>query len=158
VLRNYGQRRRGEYAEIGLNSRLDELHAAILRTALLPRLDGWLRRRKTIAAGYTNALADSALRPITATGQSAHHLFPVEVKDGDRDTIAHLFAERGISVGHHYPFVCSNQEAARQGGAAQGSQPLAQRIAERELSLPIHPYLTDHEVDEVIQACLDVCG
>jgi len=158
MLRNYGQQGRGEYAEVGLNSRLDELHAAILRTALLPRLNGWLQRRKAIAARYTDSLADSALRPIRATGDSGHHLFPVEVKDGDRDAIADLLAGLGVSVGRHYPFICAAQEAAKDEGAIRGSLPVAQRISKRELSLPIHPYLTDHEVDAVIHACLDVCG
>ena len=48
-LRNYGQRVRYEHAHLGLNSRLDELHAAVLRSAQLPRLDGWLERREAVA-------------------------------------------------------------------------------------------------------------
>src|SRR4051794_21357741 len=82
VLRNYGQDGRYRHVEPGLNSRLDELHAAILRTALLPRLDGWLQQRAALAARYVQALDGSSLRPVRPTGgTSANHLFAVEALD-----------------------------------------------------------------------------
>ncbi len=157
-LRDYGQRGRGEHVEVGLNSRLDELHAAMLRSALLPRLDRWLWRRAEISARYSKALSDSFLRPIVATGgSSAHHLFPIEVLKGQPGVIAGKLAARGVVVGRHYPYVCSDQPAAQGLGATIGSLPVARRIAERELSLPIHPYLRDEEVEIVIEACLEAC-
>ena len=75
-LRDYGQgARRYEHVELGLNSRLDELQAAILRSALLPRLDHWMARRAEIATRYVEGLSDCCLRPILPTGgRSAHHL------------------------------------------------------------------------------------
>ena len=159
TLRDYGQVSRYEHVEIGLNSRLDEVHAAILRTALLPRLDGWLSRRREIAAHYAEALPGMALRPIVAeAGRSAHHLFPVEVTDGDPTEVAAKIADHGIAVGRHYPFLCPDQRAAQGAGVAVDPLAVARRISERELSLPIHPYLTDGEVDSVIAACLEVCG
>ncbi len=157
-LRDYGQEARYEHVELGLNSRLDEVQAAILRSALLPRLDGWLRRRREIAARYDEALADTALRPIRpAAGDSAHHLYPVEVAAGEPAEIATGLAERGIGVGRHYPFVCPDQAAVRGRGAEVGALPVARRLAERELSLPIHPYLDETEVDAAIDACRAVC-
>jgi len=158
-LRDYGQAARYEHVEIGLNSRLDELHAGILRTALLPRLDGWLSRRRDIASRYSAGLTGTALRPIAAqAGRSAHHLFPVEVMDGDPDEVAASIAQRGISVGRHYPFLCPDQPAAQGVGSAADSLAVARRISQRELSLPIHPYLTDDEVECVIEACSTVCA
>ncbi len=158
-LRDYGQQGRYEHTEIGLNSRLDELHAAVLRSALLPRLDGWLRRRRKIASIYTEALAGGPLSPIVAAGgDSANHLYPVEVVDGEPAEFAARLAERGIGVGRHYPFVCPDQKAAQERGTELGGLPVARRLAERELSLPIHPYLEDTEVAAVVDACLGLGG
>lgn len=158
-LRDYGQSARYEHSELGLNSRLDEMHAAILRSALLPRLDGWLQRRREVAERYTAALAGSRLRPIVARGgRSAHHLYPVEVLDGDPVRAAEQLMECGIQVGRHYPFLCPDQRAVRGIGESIGELPVARRLAQRELSLPIHPYLHDEEIELVVEACLEVCG
>lgn len=160
AMRDYGQVARYEHAELGLNSRLDELQAAILRSALLPRLDRWLSRRREIAARYAEGLKGTLLRPIVAApgGQSAHHLFPVEVTDGDPEAIGARLNEHGVSVGRHYPFLCPDQPAAQGIGSAADGLALARRLSERELSLPIHPYLEDDEVDSVVEACLAVCA
>lgn len=158
-LRDYGQRARYEHVEPGLNSRLDELHAAILRSALLLRLDRHLRRREEIAGRYSEALQGSALRPIeAAAGRSAHHLYAVEVVDGDPEAIREQLAGRGVQVGRHYPFVCPDQAAVDGVGTSVDPLSVARRLAERELSLPIHPYLTDEEVEAVIAACREVGG
>jgi dTDP-4-amino-4,6-dideoxygalactose transaminase len=155
TLRDYGQKSRYEHVEVGLNSRLDELHAAILCSALLPRLNRWLSRRRAIAARYTAALSGSRLRPILAAGGiSANHLFPVEVSDGEPSRIAEQLTRNGVSVGRHYPFVCPDQQAVEGLGTVLGPIPVARRLAERELSLPIHPQLQDAEVELVIDACL----
>lgn len=158
-LRDYGQSGRYEHSEPGLNSRLDELHAAILRSALLPRLDRFLERRGEIARRYTEALCDTPLRPIEASGgSSAHHLYPVEVVDGDPVAVAEALRRKGVAVGRHYPFLCPDQEAARGRGSVFGDLAVARRLAERELSLPIHPYLEDEEIEAVIETCREVVG
>lgn len=159
TIRDYGQADRYVHVEVGLNSRLDELQAAILRSALLPRLDGWLARRRQIALRYAEALADSALRPIAVQGgHSAHHLFPVEVMHGDAEGVAESLAGRGVSVGRHYPFLCSDQAAAEGVGKAADPLSVARRVSRRQLSLPIHPYLSGGELEFVIEACLAVCA
>ncbi len=158
-LRDYGQSARYEHAELGLNSRLDELHAGILRSAHLPRLDRWIARRREIADVYLDALRDSGLRPIEpGAGRSSCHLFPVEVIDGEPSAVAEEIARQGVSVGRHYPVLCPDQPAVRTEGVRIGSFPVARRIAERELSLPIHPYLEDVEVEHVIESCLGAFG
>ena len=157
-LRDYGQRGRFEHVEPGLNSRLDELQAAILRSALLPRLDGFLARRREIAGRYLEALGDGPLHPVEPTGgTSARHLFPVEVVAGDPAAAAEQLRAAGVGVGRHYPFVCPDQPAA---AAGISLDPLdnARRLAERELSLPLHPYLADDEVDAVLAACAEVAA
>ncbi len=158
-LRDYGQASRYEHVELGLNSRLDELQAALLRTALLPRLDGWLLRRREIAAHYDGALADCSLRPIRANeGYSAHHLFPVEAAGKDAAVLAEGLAKRGIAVGRHYPYLCPDQPALAGTGVTAGDLTIAGRIAERELSLPIHPFMQDEEVERVVEVCLELCA
>jgi dTDP-4-amino-4,6-dideoxygalactose transaminase len=151
-LRDYGQIRRYEHVDLGLQ-------AAILRSAHLPRLDGWLARRRYIASRYTEALRGSALRPIEPmTGRSAHHLFPVELMEGGVSETVEALARHGVPVGRHYPFLCPEQAAVQGTGVRIGSFPVARRISQHELSLPIHPYLDDAEVAHVIEGCLEVCG
>jgi dTDP-3-amino-3,4,6-trideoxy-alpha-D-glucose transaminase len=158
-LRDYGQRARYEHAELGLNSRLDELQAAILRSAQLPRLDRHLARRREIASRYDEALSGTSLRPIAAAaGRSAHQLYPLEVLAGDPAAVAARLRERGVAVGRHYPFVCPDQPAAAGIGVSAGPLATARRLAARELSLPIHPYLGDEEVAAVAAACQEVGG
>jgi dTDP-4-amino-4,6-dideoxygalactose transaminase len=158
-LRDYGQSTRYEHVEAGLNSRLDELHAAILRSAMLPRLGRWLARRRAIAARYTEGLRGCSLRPIVAAGGcSAHHLFPVEVMEGDPAAISGRLAELGVAAGRHYPFVCPDQPAVLGVGGTLGSLSVARRLAARELSLPIHPYLDDAGVEAVVEACVAVAA
>jgi len=154
-LRDYGQRGRYEHAELGLNSRLDELHAAVLRTALLPRLDGFLARRREISRRYQEALEGSRLRPVgPAGGISARHLFPVEVREADPGVVAADLEQAGVRIGRHYPFLCPEQPAVEGIGVTVGSLEVARGLAEQEISLPLHPYLEDDEVDAVIDACL----
>jgi dTDP-4-amino-4,6-dideoxygalactose transaminase len=154
TLRNYGQRARHAHVEAGLNSRLDELHAAILRSALLPRLSGWLARRAEIAQRYAAALENSrVLRAIRPTGgRSSNHLFPVETLEEDA---AAALAGAGVAVGRHYPVLCPDQPACGRHTLADELL-AARRIAEREISLPLHPYLTDGDVEHVIEKCLEL--
>ena len=154
VLRNYGQDGRNHHVEPGLNSRLDELQAAILRSALLPRLDRWLDRRAAIAARYAEALDGTALHPVRPSGgTSANHLFPVEVIDGDPDEIRDRLTAAGVGIGRHYPVLCSEQPACSGAGVAVGDLATARRLARHEISLPLHPQLGDAAVAHVIDSC-----
>ena len=153
ILRDYGQNERYNHLEVGLNSRLDELQAAILRSALLPRLDGWLIRRAEIATRYSDALTGHPFRPITAEGgRSAHHLFPIEVLDVEPARITETLSRHGVAVGRHYPILCPDQPAAREIGITIGQLPVARRLSERQISLPIHPYMEDEEIEIVIRS------
>jgi len=157
-LRDYGQQARYEHVEIGLNSRLDELHAAILRSAMLPRLNGWLKRRREIARRYDSALAESALQPIAPSGgDSAHHLYPVRSTATPAPQMIEALSRAGVSAGRHYPRLCPDQPAASGLGESLDELALARQIADRELSLPINPQLRDDEVERVIEACLEAC-
>lgn len=154
ILRNYGQDGRYHHVEAGVNSRLDELQAAILRSALLPRLDRWLQRREEIAGSYRHALKGSRLEPVLPIGgESAHHLFPAVIADGSVDDAVEHLTRAGIHVGRHYPVLCPDQPACAGIGTAVGDLANARRIAEREISLPLNPQLTDTAVEYVIETC-----
>ncbi len=153
-LRDYGQSKKYVHDQLGLNSRLDELQAAILRTALLPKLAGATERRRVLAEQLTSGIKNPRLKVITpsASSVSVWHLFPVIV-DGDRAALqAHLKA-CGVSSGIHYPIIIPRQAALDGMEGAAGEYPKAQSIADRELSLPIHPYLRDDEVERIVSAC-----
>lgn len=154
ILRDYGQDGRYNHVEIGLNSRLDEIHAAILRSALLPRMEAWGRRREQIAELYREGLRDVPLEPVRPSGgASANHLFPVLAEDGGVEGVVQRLTEAGIRVGRHYPVLCSAQPARDEAGVVAGELVNARHIAEREISLPLHPQLSDAAANYVVEAC-----
>lgn len=150
-LRNGGQVDRDRHQEAGVNSRLDELQAAILR-ARLPLLGGWTARRRELAAQYRTALAGSCVRvPPECDRGHVYHLFVVQTRERDR-LRGHL-ADRGIETLIHYPLPLPRQPAfARFDPAAC---PVSARICDEIVSLPLHPRLTDHEVADVATAIHD---
>jgi dTDP-3-amino-3,4,6-trideoxy-alpha-D-glucose transaminase len=157
TLRNYGQSSLYYHSELGLNSRLDELHAAILREAFLPNLANWTGRRREIARAYQREIRHPGigLLPVEADAGAVWHLFPVLVNKGKRDALRDYLRSKEILTGIHYPRIIPDQEALE--GFRDEKWPTsfeqARHFAECELSLPIHPFLTDAEVATVIDAC-----
>lgn len=154
-LRNYGQTaRQYEHVELGLNSRLDELHAAILHDALLPRLAAWTERRRALAARYRAELSNPALRALAPSSRArpVWHLFPVFVR-GSRDAFRQHLERAGVASGIHYPRLITGQPALDGRAELASSLDRAQSLVESEASIPIHPHLTDSEVGAVIEAC-----
>jgi dTDP-3-amino-3,4,6-trideoxy-alpha-D-glucose transaminase len=155
ALRNYGQSARYQHDRLGLNSRLDELHAAILQTAVLPRLTAWTARRRQVAAAYLAGIRHTGVH-LPAPAQAAEpvwHLFPVLVAPAERDSFqAHLRAA-GIESAVHYPRLIPEQNAlADVAFEVVGDLHRAKRFAAGEVSLPIHPHLSDSDVERIITA------
>jgi dTDP-3-amino-3,4,6-trideoxy-alpha-D-glucose transaminase len=148
TLRDYGQSSKYRHESIGYNSRLDELQAALLRRVALPRLEAWTRRRQQIAARYLERIDHKNVR-LLRNASSSWHLFPVFVEPTLRESFMTHLKVKKIGIGIHYPHTIPDQPALR--GIEHGC-PTARRIADSEVSLPIHPYLTDAEVDRVIEA------
>jgi dTDP-4-amino-4,6-dideoxygalactose transaminase len=152
-LRDYGQSAKYRHDEIGWNSRLDELHAAILAEAVLPHLRQWTQRRQDVAAAYTTGIHHPGVRLIRPSdgAKSCEHLYPVAVARREQFE-AHL-KSRGIATGRHYPILIPDQKALDGVRFEQkGELPNARAIAETEVSLPIHPQLSDDEIERVIAA------
>ena len=145
ALRDYGQTAKYRHDLIGHNSRLDELQAAFLRRACLPRLARWTERRREIAAAYLQGIQNPAVRlPKPPKGsEPSWHLFPVWMDPAHRKHFG----------GRHYPIAIPDQKALRDVPfEVPGGYENAKRLCASEVSLPIHPYLNDAEVAEVIAA------
>ncbi len=147
-LRNGGQTDRYHHVEPGINSRLDDLQAAILG-ARLPRLRAWTDERRTLAARYRERLAGSVVdAPPERDPGHVYHLFVVR-HASRRELQVHL-AARGIETLIHYPVPIPKQQALAALDPAEC--PVASRVCDEILSLPLHPGLTADQVDEVAAA------
>ena len=140
LLRNCGSRLKYRHEEIGLNSRLDTLQAAILRVKLR-WLDQWNAARRRMAAHYDTALhgIEGIDRTRHADG-SVHHLYVVRV--AGRDAVQQALNAQGIGAGIHYPFALHELKAYTSLGHRPGAFPVAEDWARRCLSLPLYPELT----------------
>ncbi|WP_210546272.1 DegT/DnrJ/EryC1/StrS aminotransferase family protein [Rhodoferax sp. PAMC 29310] len=151
VLRNYGSRVKYVNEIKGYNSRLDPLQAAILRVKLA-HLDEWNARRSGIAARYQQGLTGSGLTlpfvPIWA--EPAWHLYVVQ--HPRRDALQNALARSGVGTLIHYPIAPHLQQAYASAGFVKGQFPLAERIANQCLSLPIGPQLNEASLDAVVTA------
>lgn len=139
------------YAERhGYNSRLDEVQAAILALKL-PRVDGWIERRRDIADRYRRGFAGCGLRmpKENAYGRHVYHLFVVETA-GDRDAALARIEARGLKCGVQYRWPIHLMRGYDDLGYRAGQFPVAEKKARQIFSLPIYPHLKDEEVDEII--------
>ena len=147
-LRNYGSAKRYVSKEIGLNSRLDELQAAMLRIKLR-KLDLWLAERKRIASQYLEGLKDvSEITLPVDDPNHTYHLFVIRCDD--RDALAAHLEKQGISTLVHYPIPPHLQEAYRFLKYTPGSFPITESIANTCLSLPL--YYGFQRANEVVEA------
>jgi dTDP-4-amino-4,6-dideoxygalactose transaminase len=146
-LRNGGQTDRYVHAEAGVNSRLDEMQAAVLR-ARLPFLRQWTRQRRQLAAEYRRSLR-GAVRPI-AERDSGHvyHLFPV--RTSAREALQASLAAAGIGTLIHYPMPLNEQAAFA--AYPIHACPVAAQATRELLSLPLHPGLSDSDVRMIASA------
>ena len=151
-LRNYGQSVRYHHPELGMNSRLDEIQAAIL-TVRLKLLGEFTERKKAIARTYHRSITNPRIRPLQAPADGAshvYHLFVITCEE--RDRLAEYLRARGIETLIHYPIPVHMQPPC----TGLRRDPLGLKHAEQHgrtcLSIPCHPQLTDSEVATVIGA------
>jgi dTDP-3-amino-3,4,6-trideoxy-alpha-D-glucose transaminase len=156
VLRDNGQTGKYQHETIGYNSKLDELQAGILRRAHLPRLRKWSARRKEIARTYGESIQHAGISaPGAPSGSdSCWHLYPVFVDPDKKGEFIEHMRSREIVVAEHYPTpVCAQRAMEKVKYETAGGVERATQLCHSEVSLPIHPYLTDDEVAAVIDAC-----
>ena len=150
-LRNGGQTSRYIHEEVGFNSRLDELQAAVLR-AKLSRLDGWNLRRRELASIYCELLEGTPVEPVADTlgAEPARHLFVVRAPD--RAGLQEALVADGVQTLIHYPVPAHLQPAYRDLGQGEGTCPVAEKAAKEILSLPLYPELSEDQVERVANA------
>jgi dTDP-4-amino-4,6-dideoxygalactose transaminase len=147
-LRNGGQTDRYRHVEFGVNSRLDEMQAAVLR-ARLSLLPAWTARRRELAARYRRALVGaSVVVPPECDPGHVYHLFPV--RSADREGLQAALARRGIETLVHYPIPIPRQRAFA--SLTTAPCPVADRVCAEVCSLPLHPFLSDADADAVAEA------
>jgi dTDP-4-amino-4,6-dideoxygalactose transaminase len=153
-LRNHGSTVRSVHS-MGYNSRLDDIHAAVLGVKL-KHITKWTDRRRAIAARYTKGLQGTSLKlPYEPPGyRHAYHLYVVETPQ--RASLEKFLLERGVDVKLHYPIAIHQQEGYPWGQLAdpRPDVPNCERNAAECVSLPMFPELTDAEVDYTIEQCL----
>lgn len=144
---------RGEHREVGYNSRLDALQAAVLR-AKLPKLDEWNGRRRGHARAYDGALAgrEGLVAPGVAAGsRHVYHQYTLRCP-GDRDGLRKTLEDRGVGHGVYYPRPLHRIRALRGRARTAGELFEAERACREVLSLPVFPFLEDGERHRVVRA------
>jgi dTDP-4-amino-4,6-dideoxygalactose transaminase len=148
MLRNYGEEAKNRNRIRGFNSRLDELHAAILRTKL-KHLAGWIAARRGHAQLYGELLEGMALTLPAEVPPAEHSYHLYVVRSSDRDGLRRHLEERGVGTSVHYPVPVHEQPAYRDLDYSTGGFPHAERASREVLSLPLYPELTEEEVRRV---------
>jgi dTDP-4-amino-4,6-dideoxygalactose transaminase len=154
-LRVHGGAKQYFHDEVGYNSRLDALQAAVL-SAKLPHLAAWSAKRRENAAYYDMALArlaetDAITTPFVAPeNESIFNQYTLRVADGKRDELQAFLKERGIGTSIYYPLPLHLQPCFAYLGYKEGQLPESERAAKEVLSLPIFPELTRQQLDEVV--------
>jgi dTDP-4-amino-4,6-dideoxygalactose transaminase len=150
-LRMHGGAKLYFHDEVGFNSRLDALQAAVL-SAKLPHLAAWSGKRRENAAYYTAALADVAGITTPFVEQANESIFnQYTIRSDRRDQLQSFLKERGIGSSIYYPLPLHLQPCFAYLGYKHGSCPESERAAAEVLSLPIYPELTTSQLDEVIE-------
>lgn len=161
VLRNYGSRVKYVNEVQGYNSRLDPLQAAILRVKLA-HLDDWNVRRRTIAARYTSELTSTVaserrqaafpllLPHVPDWAEPVWHLYVLQ--HPQRDALQRQMGEAGVGTLIHYPIPPHLQQGYAQAGYRRGQFPIAEKIANQCVSLPMGPHLDESGASSVISA------
>jgi dTDP-4-amino-4,6-dideoxygalactose transaminase len=147
LMRDHGRRGRNNHVVVGVNSRLDPIQAAVL-SVKLPHLERWNAQRRQAAEWYREALpADLVDYAPDEPEADVHHLFPIMTEE--RDALAANLAKAGIQTGIHYEEPLPRTPAFSSSG---DDCPAAERRARLQLSLPMHPHLTQADVEQIASA------
>lgn len=147
-LRDHGRTSHYHHTEVGFNSRLDAIQAAILKVKLR-RLDEWNANRRRAAECYTTELAQSGIKtPVVRKGSThVYHLYVITTNE--RDAMRSKLDEAGVATGIHYPLPLHLQPAFAYLGYKRGDLPFCEMMAARSLSLPMFPELARDQVRRI---------
>lgn len=145
-LRNYGQTMKYYHDSFGINSRLDEIQAAILRVKL-KYLDKWNNDRNKIVDNYNRFLKNYKKQKIIKNGKSCYHLFVVE--SDNRNKLQRYLLDNGIQTLIHYPVPINLQKTYKSLGYKKGDFTNAEKLSKKLLSLPLYPELSRNQIMNV---------
>jgi dTDP-4-amino-4,6-dideoxygalactose transaminase len=151
LLRNHGWDRRFHSAVSSLNSRMDDINAAVLRVKL-PYLDGWNARRRQIAAAYEAALRGKTTAPAAHAEWCEPSYYLYVARTARRQELRDALAAEGINSDVHWPEPPHLQPAFAHLGYGEGALPVTERLCREVVTLPMFPELTDAEVDRICAA------
>lgn len=157
MLRTHGWKKKYYSEEVGYNSRLDALQAAILQ-AKLPYVDSWNDKRRELARRYTERLAPlGVVTPVEREwAKHVYHLYII--RSQKRDELQAFLKQKGIASEVYYPLPPHLAEPCRKFGYQEGGFPHAEQAARETLALPLYPELTREQQDEVIAAVKEFVG
>lgn len=152
-LRNYGSYKKNVHDFVGINSRLDEIQAAILRVKL-KHLDKWNKKRRALALNYSKTLQKSCI--VTSEKAYTKHVYHLYViRNKNRDKLQKYLFKNGIETKIHYPLPVHLQKAYQFLGYPRGSLPVTEQISKEILSLPIYPHLEKKQLNFICNKILD---
>jgi dTDP-4-amino-4,6-dideoxygalactose transaminase len=157
MLRTHGWKKKYYSEEVGYNSRLDALQAAILQ-AKFPHVDAWNEKRREIARRYSESLAPLGLSvPVECDwGKHVYHLYII--RSDRRGELQEFLKEKGIAAEVYYPLPPHLSMPCRKFGYQEGNYPHAERASRETLALPLYPELTIEQQDQVITAIGEFIG
>lgn len=157
MLRTHGWKKKYYSEEVGYNSRLDAMQAAVLQ-AKLPHVDEWNEKRRAIAARYSEKLAGLGVTvPVECDwGAHVYHLYIIRVDR--RDDLQLFLKQKGIASEVYYPLPPHLSIPCQKFGYWEGDFPLAEKAAKETLALPLYPELTLAQQDEIIAAMHEFAG
>ncbi|WP_051177147.1 aminotransferase class V-fold PLP-dependent enzyme [Halodesulfovibrio aestuarii] len=156
-LRSYGAAVKYHHDIVGFNSRLDEMQAALLQF-LLPNVPKWNEKRRNLASLYLNHLSgieEIELPMVSDDSVPVWHVFPIMVPAEKRDAFCDHLTKHNIGYNIHYPKAMHLQPCCSHLQHNAGDFPVAEKLADCEVSLPLDPYHTEEEINFVIKAILD---
>ena len=152
MLREHGSSVKYHHDEMGVNSRLDELQAAVLRVKLR-YLEAWNEQRRAHAETYRALLSDLPVQLPSVRSDGGHVFHLYVIQSDDRDRLRESLANRGVSVGIHYPVPIHQQRASYGIGRIEGNLHITETMAGRILSLPMYPEMEQAQL-EYTASCL----
>jgi len=147
LLRNHGQSKKYFHDTFGLNTRLDEVQAAVLRVKL-KYLNKWNIEKNNIAAKYNKSLRNYKTQKIIKNGKSNYYVFVIE--SSNRERLQKYLVSKGINTLIHYPIPIHLQKGYKHLGYKKGDFPITEEISDRILSIPNYPELTNNQRDYII--------
>lgn len=150
LLRNQGMEVRYQNEVVGFNSRMSDVHAAIGRVQF-SKLAAWTQRRRDIARRYDEQLRGVVTPPVAPGVEHVYHQYTIRIEGGRRDAVAAALAGRGVGSGVYYPTPVHKLPSF----GLDLDLPHTRQACEEVLSLPVHPSLTDADVDRVIESVND---